>query len=229
MKATSCSLAGASRPAASPDVSDASPERARLFVALELPGVVRARLAAWGQSVVGGVSGLRAVPIESLHVTLCFLGWIDVEEIDAVAAACRVAAGMPAAELRVGRGLWLPARRPRVLAVELADVGGRLGAVQAALSEALATGGWYTPEQRRFFPHVTVGRVGRGARVGRGSELPVVGEEVAFEGSTVTLFRSRLSSAQRAAGTRPRAQVVRRIGRRRRRGALPERCAGAGP
>ena len=150
----------------------ASGERARLFVALELPGEVRDRLALWRDEVVAGVPGLRPVAVESLHVTLCFLGSVDVASVDAVAAACGVVGGMPAASLSVRRGIWLPPRRPGVLAVELFDDGGRLGAVQAALSEALAAGGWYKPEKRPFLAHVTVARVGRGVRVRRGLELP---------------------------------------------------------
>jgi 2'-5' RNA ligase len=173
----------------------ASGERARLFVALELPRGVRDRLALWRDGVVAEVPGLRAVAAESLHVTLCFLGSVELASVDAVAAACGVARGMPAASLSVRRGIWLPPRRPGVLAVELFDAGGRLGAVQAALSEALAGGGWYTPEKRAFLAHVTVARVGRGARVRRGSELPGLSGELSFSGSTVTLFRSRLSSA----------------------------------
>lgn len=169
-------------------------ERARLFVALELPERVRGRLAAWRDGVVRSVPGVRAVPVESMHVTLCFLGWVSVGKIDDVAAACGVVAGMPGASLRVGRGTWLPARRPRVLAVELSDVGDKLGAVQAALSEVLAAGGWYTPEKRRFLPHVTVARVGRGARVRR-AELPDTPDDMVFRSSIVTLFRSRLSPA----------------------------------
>jgi 2'-5' RNA ligase len=173
----------------------ASEERARLFVALELPEEVRDRLALWRDEVVAGAPGLRPVAVESLHVTLCFLGSVEVASVDAVAAACGVVRGMPSASLHVGRGIWLPPRRPGVLAVELLDEGGRLGAVQAALSEALAEGGWYEAEKRPFLAHVTVARVGKGVRVRRGSELPRLPDELAFVGSTVTLFRSRLSSA----------------------------------
>jgi RNA 2',3'-cyclic 3'-phosphodiesterase len=173
----------------------ASDERARLFVALELPGAVRQRLAVWRDEVVAEVPGLRAVAVESLHVTLCFLGWVSVGDVDAVAGACGVVAGMATPSLRVRGGVWLPARRPRVLAVELSDDGGRLGAVQSALSGALAEGGWYTPEKRPFLAHVTVARVGRGARVRQGVELPGLPDDLTFVGSTVTLFRSRLSAA----------------------------------
>jgi RNA 2',3'-cyclic 3'-phosphodiesterase len=172
-----------------------SGERARLFVALELPEDVRDRLAVWRDAVLARVPGVRAVPVESLHVTLCFLGSIPVESVESIADACTVVAGMSGPSLRVGRGIWLPPRRPRVLAVELADDGGRLGAVQSALSRALAEGGWYTPEKRPFLPHVTVGRVGKGARLRGSVELPSVGDELVFSGTTVTLFRSRVSSA----------------------------------
>jgi RNA 2',3'-cyclic 3'-phosphodiesterase len=173
----------------------ASGERARLFVALELPGAVREHLAVWRDGVVRGVPGLRAVAVESLHVTLCFLGWVDVGEVEGVAGACEVVRGMATPSLRVGGGVWLPPRRPRVLAVELSDDGARLGAVQSALSEALAQGGWYKPEKRPFLAHVTVARVGKGARVRRGAELPDVPDDLSFSGTTVTLFRSRLSSS----------------------------------
>jgi len=166
-----------------------------LFVALELPGDVRERLVTWGEGVIARVPGVRAVRGESLHVTLCFLGWVDVDAVDSVADACAVVSGMPGASLRVGRGIWLPPRRPRVLAVELTDVGGRLEAVQSALSQALAAGGWYKPEKRPFLAHVTVGRVGKGARVRGSFELSDAPDDLVFSGSRVTLFRSRLSPA----------------------------------
>jgi 2'-5' RNA ligase len=85
-----------------------------------------------------------------------------------------------------------------VLAVRLDDASGALAQAQAALSEALAAGGWYAPEKRPFLAHVTVAR-GAGARVsevarrgGRGLRPP---PSLAFEGSRITLFRSRLSAA----------------------------------
>jgi 2'-5' RNA ligase len=169
-------------------------ERARLFVALELPVDVRVALAGWRDQALRGLSGVRPVADESLHVTLCFLGWVAVKQVDAVADACEAVAGAPGARLRVGRGIWLPSRRPRVLAVELSELGGALARVQSDLSDALAAGGWYTPEQRPFLAHVTVARVGRGARLPRGPDaLGGSPAELQFSGSTVTLFRSRLS------------------------------------
>lgn len=174
-------------------------ERARLFVALELPAEVRSSLAEWCAGVLDHREGLRPVGAEALHVTLCFLGWRTVGEIDAIAASCEPARACAVAALRVGDALWLPARRPRVLAVSIADDDGALGRLQSVLSESLRAGGWYVPETRPFFGHVTVARVGKGTRPPRPprsphGDLPPV-PRLTFHTSTVTLFRSRLGGA----------------------------------
>ena len=166
---------------------------ARLFVALELPDGARAALASWRSSVAGGVPGLRLVRPEDLHATLCFLGSRPEDEIDAIAAACGAVAGEPVADSSFGSALWLPARRPRVLAVALADPDGVIARVQSVLSDALRAGGWYAPESRPFLAHVTVARVGRDSRV-RPGELPAPPGELAVRCSRVTLHRSHLGA-----------------------------------
>ena len=165
---------------------------ARLFVALELPADAREALVRWRAGVVSEVSGLRPVRPEDLHATLCFLGSRPLGDVDAISAACGVVAGEPVVDSAFGEGLWLPARRPRVLAVGLRDDDGVLAGVQSALSRALVAGGWYAPESRPFLAHVTVARVGRDARV-RAVELPAP-PSFAVRCSVVTLYRSRLGS-----------------------------------
>lgn len=161
----------------------------RLFVALELPSPVRDALVVWRRPVLEPHPGLRAVAPEALHVTLCFLGSRSEGDVSPIASAvARVSGGEPV-RLCVGDGIWLPRRRPRVLAVSLADDGGSLGAIQEALSRDLERGGWYEPEARPFLPHVTVARV-RGRERVRPDELPRV-PQLEFTGSRVTLFRSR--------------------------------------
>ncbi|MFZ0972102.1 MAG: RNA 2',3'-cyclic phosphodiesterase [Solirubrobacteraceae bacterium] len=168
-------------------------QNARLFVALELPEGAREALVRWRSSVVGDVAGLRLVRPEDLHATLCFLGSRPEDEIDVIAAACGVVAGEPVAESRFGAALWLPARRPRVLAVALSDPEGVIARVQSVLSDALVSGGWYAPESRPFLAHVTVARVGRDSRV-RPGELPAPPDDLAVRCSRVTLYRSRLGA-----------------------------------
>lgn len=166
-------------------------ERVRLFVALELPATARSTLAGWREEAVGEVSGLRSIEPRYLHATLCFLGWRAVDEVAPILAACGVVASQPTPSLQLGDAIWLPPRRPRVLAVSLEDRHGGLAQVQSALSQALSAGGWYEPEKRAYLGHVTVARVGRGSTVGR-LELPAP-PALALRPASVTLYRSRLT------------------------------------
>lgn len=166
--------------------------RARLFVALELPAGAREALVDWQSAALAGRAELRAVAPEALHVTLAFLGSRPEEEIDEIAAAVRGAvSGLPAASLAPRGTMAVPRRRPRLFALDLADSGGRASAVQAAVSDALAGGGFYEPEGRPFWPHVTVARVRRGGREVAPLELPPPGD--GFEAAEVVLYRSHLS------------------------------------
>ncbi len=171
-----------------------SDERARLFVALELCERLVRELVEWRQGAVAGIDGVRMIRPQDLHVTLCFLGSQPAGEIDAIAAACFRVAGSGVAPLRVGEPIWLPRRRPRVLAVGLEDLEGALGRTQAALSAALVAGGWYESESRPYLAHVTVVRLGRTARVPASRSRSIEGpRRLTVEGSTVTVYRSRLS------------------------------------
>jgi 2'-5' RNA ligase len=139
----------------------------RLFVALELPGGAAAELAGWGRAAAP--DGVRPVPAANLHVTLAFLGACDAADAAAAADVVRTCAPREPIALRTAGALWLPPRRPGVLTVALAPVPALLAlheAVGAALRAALA----WAPERRPFRPHVTVGRVRRGARVRPGEE-----------------------------------------------------------
>ncbi len=169
--------------------------KARLFVALDLPEPVVEALLGWRGSVLRDADALRAVPRESLHVTLAFLGWKPEEAIAPLSELVETcaSAGGGAAGLALGEPLWLPRRRPRVLAVALEDRHGQLASLQAQLVQQLVADGWYELEARPYLPHVTVARV-RGGTAPRAQPLPDL-PQVAFDGAAVVLYRSRLSSA----------------------------------
>lgn len=180
-------------------------ERARLFVALELPAAISAALERWRLDAVRELPGVRAVRGDALHVTLCFLGWREVSEIEPIGAACASSVeGHAPPQLSLGEAAWLPARRPHVLAVRIEDPADALGRLQASLSETLSTEGWYERESRPYLAHVTVARLGRGARL-RGIELARPPDS-SFQADAVTLFRSRLERS--GARYEPRRRIV---------------------
>jgi len=171
-----------------------SSERARLFVGLDLPDIARSALVQWRANHLSDMAGVRwrLIEPEALHVTLCFLGTRAVGDIDPIAAACERAACRRAVELSLGPPVWLPARRPRTIAVKLVDTRHRLSGLQRAISNTLQAGGWYEAEARPFLAHVTLARLGKGERA-RTSELPSPPSRALLY-SAVTLYRSHLGS-----------------------------------
>jgi 2'-5' RNA ligase len=166
--------------------------RARLFVALELPADARDALTKWqAEALAGRDTELRAVAPEALHVTLAFLGSRPEREIDAIAKAVREAVARERAPRLEPQAVKpIPPRRPRLFALDLADPEGTAAAVQATTSKALEQGGFYTPEKRPFWPHVTVARVRRGARVRTEPAAPPAVDP--FTAREVVLYRSHL-------------------------------------
>jgi RNA 2',3'-cyclic 3'-phosphodiesterase len=167
--------------------------RARLFLALDLPEPARASLVSWRDALVSGRSDLRPVRPEALHVTLVFLGWQDESAVPKIAeAAFGALPGGPPPRLTPAAVRSLPPRNPRLFALDLEDQGDRANALQAAASAALEAGGWYRPEKRPFWPHLTLARVKRGERrVAALPDQPPPPPE-SFEAPVVTLYRSTL-------------------------------------
>ncbi|HEY3492676.1 MAG TPA: RNA 2',3'-cyclic phosphodiesterase [Solirubrobacterales bacterium] len=145
--------------------------RARLFVALDLPDEMREEVAAWGREELADPA-LRPVAPESLHVTLAFLGHRPEKEIERIAAAVRESAA-PAPWMELRDPEQRPPRgRARVFALPAISPGTE--ALQAGVSRKLEEEGFYRPEKRLFWPHVTVARVRPEAR---GSRRPAVVSE----------------------------------------------------
>jgi 2'-5' RNA ligase len=149
--------------------------------------------------VLGGRDKLRLVPRASLHITLAFLGWRPKEEVPTLTeAALGAVGGLDTPRLEPVRLVPVPPRRPRLLALDLSDPGGRTSAVQGAVSGALSAAGLFTPEKRPFWPHLTLARVrGAGQRRGKGGPFtePPAAEVPAWPMvfPRVTLYRSHLS------------------------------------
>jgi RNA 2',3'-cyclic 3'-phosphodiesterase len=131
--------------------------RARLFVALDLPQDVRAGLVAWQQTALADPA-LRVVRPEALHMTLVFLGYQNEKDAKAIAkAAFDVNAEAPAVELAT-EPMGIPGgKRPRLIA--LAAHSDETVSLQAQIETKLVEAGFYEPEKRAFWPHLTVARV----------------------------------------------------------------------
>ena len=131
--------------------------RARLFVALDLPNDVRAGLIDWQRTALADPA-LRIVRPEALHMTLVFLGYQAEKDVKAIAkAAFDVSVQAPAVEL-IAEPVGVPGgKRPRLIA--LAANSDEAVELQKQVETRLVGEGFYEPEKRAFWPHLTVARV----------------------------------------------------------------------
>jgi RNA 2',3'-cyclic 3'-phosphodiesterase len=131
--------------------------RARLFVALDLPQDVRAGLVDWQQTALADPA-LRVVRPEALHLTLVFLGYQNEKDTRKIAkAAFDVDGRAPAVELATEPVGVPKGKRPRLIA--LAANSEETVALQSQVESRLVDAGFYEPEKRPFWPHLTVARV----------------------------------------------------------------------
>ncbi len=175
---------------------EGKPRRQRLFVAVDLPDEIRGGLAAWGKAELVDTA-LRPVPPESLHVTLVFLGYREADEAEAIGSVVR-GLSAPQALMKLEDPVTLP-RRGRASLFALPAPSPAISELHHRLVEKLVAAGLHEPEERDFWPHVTVARVrseGRGTRrpavvTRRPGDLPERLKEP-FYAVRLTLYRSVL-------------------------------------
>lgn len=101
-------------------------------------------------------AGTRAVAPQSLHVTLAFVGMVEITRVEALDRAGRAAAGAASPfGIRLDALAWW--RRPAVLVARCTEPAPALLALAAALATRLADAGFLT-EDREYRPHLTLAR-----------------------------------------------------------------------
>jgi 2'-5' RNA ligase len=141
----------------------------RTFIAVELPEDVRSRLLSLQQALGRTGADVKWVEGENLHVTLLFLGEVDERELPAVCSAVGGACSAlaPFVMSVEGVGSFGNPRRPRTLWAGVTLGHDELIALHAAIEGPLLELGCYRREERKFEPHVTLGRVRSDAGAGQ--------------------------------------------------------------
>ncbi|MGQ9531522.1 MAG: RNA 2',3'-cyclic phosphodiesterase [Desulfotomaculales bacterium] len=168
----------------------------RLFVAVNLPGSLKARIAALQRELALSGADVKWVEEENLHLTVKFLGEMAPERLaELEEALARAVPACRAFRLELSGLGTFPARGvPRVLWV---GVGGEVEAFRelyGAVERALAPLG-FTGEGREFRPHLTLGRVRspRGVDVLRNRMAALDGAYGDLAVGEVALMESRLT------------------------------------
>jgi RNA 2',3'-cyclic 3'-phosphodiesterase len=132
----------------------------RTFVAVEISPEVRSRAAQLIARFSPTSAKVKWVDPHNLHMTLKFLGEVDLREAPQVCAAVGEAtADLPPFSIRVaGAGAFPDLHHPRTVWLGVTEGADEMVALHERLEASLATLG-FRREQRRFRPHLTIGRV----------------------------------------------------------------------
>jgi len=167
-------------------------ETLRAFLAVEIGDGARRAAAGAAERLAREVRGreVRWARPESYHLTLRFLGEIAAERVAPLAAkVAEQVAGVAPFELRLAGLVAFPSpRRPRVIAVAVEPEAPLAELARRVEAATLRAG--FSPEERAFRPHLTLGRVRDRAH----PDLAAAGTLAAepFRVTEVVLFRSDL-------------------------------------
>ena len=131
----------------------------RLFVALQLAPEARKRLL----SVCRGLPGVRWQRDDQLHLTLRFIGEVEEPAIDDIKSVLGAVRATPFSYDITAMGLFGTLAKPRILWAGVAPKAPFL-ALHERIEQALVGCG-LAPDGRRFSPHITLARFGRGGEV----------------------------------------------------------------
>ena len=136
-------------------------EQIRSFIAIELPDELKRELTELTNRLQSdNQSGVKWVDPYSIHLTLKFLGNVDVKRIGEIARVMeRAARGMPPFQLGIGNpGVFPNLRRVQVVWVGLTGEVDKLKQLQQRIESGLASLG-FAAESRKFTPHLTLARL----------------------------------------------------------------------
>ncbi len=172
---------------ASPD-----PPLRRLFVGIPLPDVIPASLS----HLQTELPGFRWVPRDHLHLTLRFIGGVDIDLDESIKKVLSSILVEPFILPVCGIGCFPQKGRPRLVWIGVGNAHPRLFQLQSLIEDALIGLG-IESETRAYHPHITIARtikarpgsVRQFVRNQRGFEAPP------FKVKSFTLFSSTLDSS----------------------------------
>jgi RNA 2',3'-cyclic 3'-phosphodiesterase len=176
-------------------------EKIRSFIAVELPGELKKALAELqGRFKSAGSLPLRWVEPGNIHITLKFLGDIDVDITGKITAALEASIQdiQPFSIEAGGLAVFPNMQRIQIIWVGLSGDLQKLGQLQKRIEENLKPLG-FPAENRPFTPHLTLARVRDYARPVERQKLGELISATGFEGKykidvkAVNLMRSQLT------------------------------------
>ncbi len=175
-------------------------EQLRCFIAIELPEEIKAGLSRLQAQLKPSQLPVKWANPYSIHLTLKFLGNVNVDMMSQITEAMGEAApGVSPFHLEIkGLGVFPNLRRVQVVWVGISGDLEKLLQLQKGIESALARLG-FAPEARAFTPHLTLARVREQASAEERQKLGELIASTKFEAEytfpveAVSLMRSQLT------------------------------------
>ena len=168
----------------------------RCFIAISLPDERKAEISGIQERLKTAGADVSWTRPEGMHLTLKFLGDLEEKIISKIERSLDMAVdGITTFTLSVsGVGIFPDMRRPRVIWIGLNEDGSNLIKLHKGVGEELRKIG-FPAEERRFTPHITLGRLRSNKNKDRLFELieeEKTAELGSFKVSEVHLIKSEL-------------------------------------
>ena len=163
----------------------------RLFIAALLPENINEQISGYVNSLKQDIDGVRWEKPEKLHLTLKFLGNVEDEQARRMSAALeQLAETYSPFVLNISEFGGFPRlKNPRVLYVGLSE-NENLSTFHSELDLTLSKFG-FEKEERKFTPHITIGRVKQKISVKQAPDIT----KTAFEITQIGIIKSELRSS----------------------------------
>lgn len=135
-------------------------ERIRLFISVEMPEEVKARIARELFFLKDSGADVKWVAPEKFHLTLKFLGYVDGERVEEIAGVLsRTAEDAKPFDVEFyGTGAFPSTKNPRVVWVGVKDPSAGLHDLALRIEDALSVAG-FEREDKPYSAHLTLGRL----------------------------------------------------------------------
>ena len=135
-------------------------ETVRTFIAVELPQEIHDALRQLQDVLGGSMPDVRWTKASNIHLTLKFLGDVQVSRLDAISESLKDVAGQfPHFNVRLaGIGAFPNSRKPRIVWAGIDQGADELVQMAQKIEASMKRLG-FPREKRPFRPHLTIGRV----------------------------------------------------------------------
>lgn len=169
------------------------PDMKRTFLAVPLADLFSKEVAPFLETLKKTDNAVKWVKPSEVHVTLHFFGPTPEDKLPQITPCVRsvIAGFSPLAVSLSGLGFFPNPNAARVIWLGVKTEGEQLEKLQNTIEEKLAEAG-FMPEERKFHPHATLGRIRQGSRISpqlAQINFPESGRKIADH---IVLFESQL-------------------------------------